>query len=135
MRKTAVLCALAAAAALAVSASQAGPQAADEGCLVVNDGRGIVSISARGFVFARFDQGQVDIDDPVEGDGSIKVFGWDKKRPLTETKTRYIGDFVRFRASGLFRVRVEAIGIALSAAAKGTATLSSDDFLDAGDFS
>jgi hypothetical protein len=136
MRKTALVCALALAAALAASASQAGPAAPDDGCLVVSEGRGIVSVSARGFVLGRFDEGQVEITDPVEGDGNVKVSGYEKRQVLSETKTRYIGFYVRFRASGLFRVRVEAnSGIEVSAAAKGTATLSSDDFVDAGEFS
>lgn len=136
MRRTALFSTLAIVSALAASVSQAGPRATDDGCLVVRTGRGIVSVNAKGFVFGRFDEGQVEIADPVDGDGSVKVFGYDKKRPLTETKTLYIGFQVRFRASGLFRLRIEAnSGIELSAAAKGTATLSSDDFLDAGEFS
>jgi hypothetical protein len=92
-------------------------------------------MNAKGFVFGRFDQGQVDIDDPVSTDGSIKVFGYQKKRLISETKTRYIGVGVRFRASGLFRIRVEAVGMDVSLAGKGTATLSSDFFFDAGKYS
>lgn len=136
MRKAALFATLAIVASLAASVSQAGPKATEDGCLVVRTGRGIVSVNARGFVFGRFDEGQVEIVDPVDGDGNVKVFGYEKKRPLTETKTLYIGFQVRFRASGLFRLRIEAnSGIELSAAGKGTATLSSDDFLDAGEFS
>ena len=54
---------------------------------------------------------------------------------MTETKTRYNGSLVRFRASGLFKVRVEAVGMELSLAGKGTATLTSDGFTDPGEYS
>ncbi len=121
--------------ALLTGSSQAGSEAQDDGCLVVSAGRGIVTINAKGFVFGRFDQGQVDIEDPIQTDGNIRVFGYEKKRLLGETKTRYVGFTVRFRASGLFRIRTEAIGMELSLAGKGTATVSSDGFFDAGEYS
>ena len=135
MRKTALLCVLVVAAAIASASSQGGTAASDDGCLVVDAGRGIVTVNAKGFVFVRFDQGQVDIEDPIQDDGQVRVFGYEKKRLLSDTKTRYIGSIVRFRASGLFRLRIEAIGVDLSLAGKGTATLSSDNFFDAGEYS
>lgn len=136
MRKIAAACVpVLAVVALVTGSSQAGSEAQDDGCLVIAAGRGIVTINAKGFVFGRFDQGQVDIEDPVQADGNIRVFGYEKKRLLSETKTRYIGFTVRFRASGLFRIRTEAIGMELSLAGKGTATVSSDSFFDAGEYS
>ena len=135
MRKLAFLCALLPAVAVLAGASSAAPEAQDDGCLVVSSGRGIVTLNARGFVFGRFDQGQVDIEDPLQADGSVKVFGYQKKRLISETKTRYIGVGVRFRASGLFRIRVEAVGTDVSLGGKGAATLTSDNFLDAGRYS
>lgn len=135
MRKLVLACALLPAVAALAAGSAAAPGATGDGCLVVSSGRGIVTLNAKGFVFGRFDQGQVDIDDPVAADGSVKVFGFQKKRLITETKTRYIGVSVRFRASGLFRIRLEAVGMDVSLAGKGTATLSSDNFFDAGKYS
>ena len=135
MRITALISVLVAATAIAAGSSQGSAIAADDGCLVVDAGRGVMSTNVKGFVFGRFDQGQVDIDDPVSGDGQVRVFGYQKKRLLTDTKTRYIGFGVRFRASGLFRIRVEAIGVDMSLSGKGTATLSSDGFIDAGTYS
>lgn len=135
MRKIVLACVLLPVVAALAAASPAAPDTSEDGCLVVDSGRGIVTLSAKGFVFGRFDQGQVDIDDPVQGDGSVKVFGFQKKRLITETKTRYIGVSVRFRASGLFRIRLEAVGMDVSLAGKGTATLSSDNFIDAGKYS
>ena len=135
MRKIAAACLPLLALVLLAGSSHAGGDAQDDGCLVVEAGRGIVSFNAKGFVFGRFDQGQVDIEDPLQGDGNVRIFGYQKKRLLSETKTRYIGSLVRFRASGLFRVRVEAVGMDLSLAGKGTATLTSDGFFDAGEYS
>jgi hypothetical protein len=135
MRRIALACLAVLVAALLAASSQAGEAAQDDGCLVVTAGRGIVTTNAKGFVFGRFDQGLVEIDDPIADDGSVRVFGYQKKRLLGETKTRYIGSLVRFRASGLFRIRVEAVGMDISLAGKGTATVSSDNFFDAGDYS
>jgi hypothetical protein len=135
MRKIPFACVAMLAVSLLAGSSQAGESAQDDGCLVVTAGRGVATVNARGFIFGRFDQGQVDIEDPIQTDGNVRVFGYEKKRLLGETKTRYVGVTVRFRASGLFRIRTEAIGIELSLAGKGTATLSSDGFFDAGEFS
>jgi hypothetical protein len=135
MRKVAAACLPVLTLVLLAGSSQAGPMAQDDGCLAVQAGRGVVSFNAKGFLLGRFDQGLVDIEDPLQGDGNVRVSGFDKKRLLTETKTRYIGSLVRFRASGHFKVRVEAVGMELSLAGKGTATLTSDGFLDAGEYS
>jgi hypothetical protein len=135
MRKIAAACLPVLALVVLAGSSQARTEAQDDGCLVVTAGRGIVSFNAKGFLLGRFDQGQVDIEDPLPGDGTVRIFGFQKKRLLTETKTRYIGSLVRFRGSGLFKIRVEAVGMELSLAGKGTATLSSDGFFDAGEYS
>jgi hypothetical protein len=135
MRKIAAACVPLLALVVLVASSEAKPAAQDDGCLVVQAGRGIVSFNAKGFLLGRIDQGHLDIEDPLQGDGNVRVFNFDKKRLLTETKTRYIGTLVRFRASGQFKVRVEAVGMDLSLAGKGTATLNSDAFLDAGQYS
>lgn len=136
MRKIAAACLVLLTLATVAGASQAGTDAQDDGCLVVAAGRGIVLLQAKGFLLGRFDSGQIDIEDPLQNDGSYRVFGVGlKRRSLTDTRTRFIGDFVRFRASGLFRVRIEALGVDFSLAGKGSATLSSDGLLDPGHYS
>ena len=135
MRKIAAACVPLLALVVLVASSQAKPTAQDDGCLVVEAGRGIVSINAKGFLLGRFYQGSIDVDDPLPGDGNVRVFSFEKKRQLTESKTRYIGSQVRFRGSGQFKVRVEAVDMELSFAGKGTATLNSDGFFDAGQYS
>ena len=135
MRKIVAACLPLLALVAVAGSSQARPQAQDDGCLVVTAGRGIVSFNAKGFLLGRFDQGRIDIEDPLPGDGNVRIYGVDRKVQLTDTKTRYIGSLVRFRASGLFKIRVEAIGMELSLAGKGTATVTSDGFFDAGSYS
>ncbi len=136
MRRLALVSAVALLAAVP-TASRATQSAPGDGCLVVQDGRGIVSINAKGYVFGRFQQGQVTITDPIAGDGtSPRVYGYEKARTIGERTTLYIGNDVRFRMSGRYIVRVYAnSGIDVSAVGRGTARLSSDDFIDAGSFS
>lgn len=115
----------------------AGEIGASDGCLVVQNAKGIVTVNARGTIVGRFDQGgQVTITDPVAGDGTVKVTGYDQVERLSDTKKRYSGiSVVRFRASGRTTVRAEAIGIDLSAVGRGKVTLNSAGFFDPGIFS
>ncbi len=63
MRKIAAACVPLLALVVLVASSQAKPAAQDDGCLVVQAGRGIVSFNAKGFLLGRFDQGNVEIED------------------------------------------------------------------------
>jgi hypothetical protein len=97
-----------------------------DGCLVVQEGIGTVSITlARGVVFGRFQGGKARIDDLVEGDGQIKVYG------ATSVKAGnwrvYSGDLVRFRTTGAVKIVVNGTRIELSTVGKGTAVLSASD--------
>lgn len=134
MRTAALSLALALGAALLVSSSQARRGAPGDGCLVVRDGKGLVSLNARGFVFGRFDEGFITIDESAPG--RAKVFGWQKRSFLSDTRTQYSGyPDVRFRAGGAFRITVSARFMDISAAGRGVVTLAAPDFLDAGTFS
>jgi hypothetical protein len=107
----------------------------NDGCLVVSNGNGIVSISARGGIFGRFDQGQITIEDLSPADSQIpKVFGAQDVVTLSKTKTRYRGDSVRFRftGGGAFRVTVTGIGIDLSAIGHGWAVLNGGGYVQTG---
>jgi hypothetical protein len=124
--------------AVAASAAFGSSLALDDGCLVARDAKGTITINLKsGFVLGRFDQGQITVIDPTPTDTTIpKVTGWDKSRPISETKSRYVGDQVRFRASGPAILVIQAnLGIYVSLVGKGGVTLSSNGFDFAGDFS
>jgi hypothetical protein len=132
---------LLAAFAAAASVSLASSRALDDGCLVTSDAKGVVRISLRsGFVLGRFDSGQITVVDPTPADGAlpkVSVTGYEKGRPISETKSTYIGDQVRFWASGRAIISINATGIYTSAVGKGIATLSATTFIQslAGQFS
>jgi hypothetical protein len=113
------------------------PPAANDGCLVVNNGQGTVSVSASGGIFGRFDQGRVTIDDLSPGGKGPKVFGAELVRTVSETRTTYVGTDVRFRFTegGAYRVTVTAVGIDLSAIGHGTATVNGGGFFEPGTYS
>jgi hypothetical protein len=110
--------------AAAFAASQLG-----EGTLSVEDGRGKVSLEARGGVIGRVAAGTVtiydltpeDVNDPV-------VFGDDRPvRFVGSTGIQYGGTALRFRISGgRWRIIVQGRGIDLSAVGKGAGTIRSD---------
>lgn len=132
MRKLALLGVLVAAVAVPATVLADG-QTSSDGCLVVQNANGIVTVNGRGTIVGRFDTGQITITDPVGGDGVIKVIGADQVQRLSDIKKRYWGENLRFRASGRFVARVgDAIGIDLSAVAHGKVTLSTADFIETG---
>ena len=135
MRKIALLVVLLAAVA-APGVVLAGEIGASDGCLVVQNAKGIVTVNAKGTTVGRIDQGQVTVTDPVVGDGTVRVTGYDEVERLSDIKKRYSGiSVVRFRASGRTTIRAEAIGIDLSAVGRGKVTLNGTGFFDPGTFS
>jgi hypothetical protein len=116
-------------AALAVPALALGDKPTDQpdGCLVIQNGSGLVTISAKGGVFGRIMVGgRLTIEDLTPGGPAPKVFNAQTVTQLSETKTQYVGTDMRFRftSGGQFRIVVNAIGINLSVVGRGTATLS-----------
>ena len=140
MRKLAVCCGCLVALGLP-GGSGALTGAVGDGTLVVKEGRGTVSVAARGGIIGRFESGSVWIDVPVPGNGfHPTVYGWSSERQLTATRTLYTGTDVRFRLiGGFFRAKVNATGINVSAVGRGYATVWGGDalggFIDAGFFS
>lgn len=126
MRKTLVLLALLALAAplTGLSAMRAG-----EGTLSVEDGRGIVTVQARGGVIGRLDRGSVTIFDLTPEDANDPVvFGDDQPVQLVgETGIRYRGVGLRYRLiGGGFRIVINGRGIDLSAVGKGNGSIRGD---------
>jgi hypothetical protein len=102
---------------------------ADTGSLVVQNGYGFVSVAAKGGIIGRFDGGSITIEDPIEGDSKPPiVYGYEKKRSVGPHTTLYSGTDVHFYVGGLYKVKVVATGMNLSAVGKGTASLGSTGF-------
>jgi hypothetical protein len=129
MRKTFVLVVLIAL-ALPVAALSAGlVSRAGDGTLTVEDGRGTVSVQARGGVIGRIDRGTVTIFDLTpEDDYDPVVFGDDQPIALVgDTGIRYRGTGIRYRLiGGSFRIVVNGRGIDLSVVGRGSGTLRGD---------
>ena len=104
-----------------------------DGTLVVDNAKGVVFLNVRGGIIGRFDQGTIEITDPIEGDGPPPVVrGYQQARELGPKRIVYSGEGdVRFRLiGGLYRVRIAAQGIDVSVVGKGTAVLNGSGFAD-----
>jgi hypothetical protein len=101
-----------------------------DGTLVVDNGHGVVIVRARGGIIGRFDSGSVVIEQP-EGGKAPTVYGAERISDLGNGRTKWSGEDVRFRAIGVFyRVRIQAVGIDVSAVGRGTAVLDASGFTD-----
>jgi hypothetical protein len=103
------------------------------GSLVVQNGRGIVSVDAKGGIIGRFDSGRITIDwaggkQPIIS-GAVKNL-----RPLGAHKQMYSGTDVHFYYGGSYEVQIVALGINLSAVGSGTATVGPTDYSDPGSY-
>jgi hypothetical protein len=109
-----------------------GAKAPGDGTLVVDNGRGSVTVRARGGILARFDTGNVVIADSDLTDGRVPVvYGAETITVLPNGSIRYSGDDVRFRMiGGAYRVQINAIGIDISAVGRGVAVLDASEFTD-----
>jgi hypothetical protein len=104
-----------------------------DGNLVIDNAQGVVVLNVRGGIIGRFDQGTIEITDPIPGDGSPQVVrGWQQKYQLGPGRTLYKGeggDGVRFRLiGGLYRARITAIGMDVSVVGHGTVLLDGSGF-------
>jgi hypothetical protein len=124
MRRVLFACALFTLAVPAVGlASRA---AKGDGTLVVKNGSGVVNVAATGTVIGSCDKCTIWIDDPEPGDGSGPIVtGFEGKRAdITDTKSRWDGNDVRFRLIGGFaRTRVRGSGIELYVVGQGSITV------------
>jgi hypothetical protein len=135
MRPLLAVCALA---FIGVSAGFAGsgdaatrlPVATGDGCLVVQDGYGVVTVNVvKGVLFGRVGGGVVTVEDTVVGDGLVPaVRGYQRKTKL-EDKTRYESDTtMRFRAARGAKVTINGYAMNLSFVGRGWAVVSTGGF-------
>jgi|SRR5438874_12139211 len=97
-----------------------------EGTLSVRNATGSVAVAARGTLFGHCDRCTVVITDPDPTDGKPPVVTPISvvRVPLSDTRTSYSGNDLRFRViGGFFRVKVSGTGIDISTVAAGAATL------------
>jgi hypothetical protein len=123
MRRGLLLCMLATVLAVPVAASASG---GDTGTLSVKNATGFVSVAARGVLLGHCDRCSVTITDPDPADGSAPVVLPLSvlRTSLTDTKTAYQGNDLRFKLiGGFFRIRIVGTGIDVSVVADGNAVL------------
>lgn len=124
MRKALLLAAVLA--ATLPAAAVAVTQSVLDGTLSVENGRGKVTVQARGGLIGRLDRGSVTIFDLTPNDLSDPVVSGDDQPVVLvgETGIRYRGTDLRFRIiGGGFRVVVQGRGIDLSVVGRGFGTL------------
>lgn len=108
----------------AVASTRAG-----DGTLSVEDGRGKVTLQARGGVFGRLDRGTVTVYDTTPADASFPVVtGADLPEAfLVDGGVRYRGSGIRFRViGGGFKLLIVGRGIDLSVVGKGSGFIEGD---------
>lgn len=116
--------------ALALPVAGVAGQRAGEGTLSVEDGRGKITLQARGGVIGRLERGIVTICDLTPDDPHVPLV-WGDDRPIRfigDECVRYGGLDLRFRlVGGGYRILVVGKGIDLSAVGKGTGTIKGED--------
>ena len=126
MRKSFLLLALL---ALGLPVAGLASQSTGEGTLSVEDGRGKVTIQARGGVIGRLEKGTVTIYDLTPDDTNIPaVFGDDQPVALVgDGGFKYTGSGMRYRViGGRYRIVIQGRGIDLSAVGKGFGSIRGD---------
>ena len=125
MRKTFVLLALL---ALGLPVAGVAGLSSGDGTLSVEDGRGKVTIQARGAIIGRLDRGTVTVYDLTPEDANDPyVFGADQPLALVGDGIKYAGAGLRFRIiGGRYRIVIQGRGIDLSAVGKGFGSIKGD---------
>jgi hypothetical protein len=102
-----------------------------DGTLVVDNGRGVVVVRARGGIIGRFDSGSIVFDLSDTPNRQPVVWGAERIQSLGGDRVRYTGEDIRFRFIGIpYAVRVQAVGIDVSAVGRGMVILDASGFSD-----
>lgn len=135
MRNLTFICAFVAFALPGAALAHAG--APGDGTLLVKDGIGKVSITAKGGVIGHLGKGVLTVRDPNPNDSISEVVnGADGSRDINEFVTKYWGTDLRFRyIGGKFTVTITGVNIDFSAIGKGTVQLVGEGTADDGTYS
>jgi hypothetical protein len=136
VRYLALICALSAL-ALPGAASAYGRAPGGDGTMLIKDGIGKVTVSAKGSVIGHFGEGVLTVRDPNPDDNiSEIVTGADRSHIVNDQVTKYWGKDVRFRyIGGRFTITVVGSDLDLSAIGKGTVLLVGKGTADDGTYS
>jgi hypothetical protein len=118
-------------------AALANARATGDGVLEVSNVDGTVLVTGKGVLWGQMHVGRLVVNDPLLGDGTPLVSGWEKRVPgVCDTCTVYSGRDLHFRVTGgKYRLYFDGAGIDFSAVGVGTAALTGDvSALDAGDY-
>jgi len=135
MRPLLVACVIAFSGALSgLTASGVGAEVRTpgDGCLVVQNGFGVVTVNiTQGVVFGRVGAGVVTVEDTAVDDGKVARVKGAQTKTVIGNRTRYESEStIRFRASGPTKLTLNAQFINLSLVGRGVAILSAAGFTD-----
>ena len=135
VRKLAVICALA---ALSVTGTaSAYTRAPGDGTLLIKDGIGKVTLTAKGGVIGHYAEGVLTVRDPNPDDNvSEVVTGAESTHIVNDFVTKYTGKDVRFRyIGGRFTITLVGSNIDLSVIGKGSVSVVGKGTADDGTYS
>jgi hypothetical protein len=113
-------------------AALAGANATGDGVLEVSNVDGTILVTGKGVLWGQMHLGRLIVNDPIVGDDTPLVSGWEKKVPgACATCTVYSGKDLHFRVTGgKYRMYFDGAGIDFSAVGVGTAALTGDVMVD-----
>lgn len=118
-------------------AALAHPGGPSDGTLLIKDGVGKVTITAKGGVIGHLGEGVLQVRDPNPDDNINEVVnGADRSHAVNDFVTKYWGKDIRFRyIGGKFTITITGADIDLSAIGKGTVALAGRGTADDGVYS
>jgi hypothetical protein len=118
-------------------AASAYTRAPGDGTMLIKDGIGKVTVTARGGIIGHFGEGVLTVRDPNPDDNiSEVVTGAESTHVVNDFVTKYTGKDVRFRyIGGKFTITIVGTDIDLSVIGKGTVALVGKGTADDGTYS
>jgi hypothetical protein len=106
----------------------------EAGSLSIKNGRGVFILQVKGAVIGRMASGKLTVTDTNPYDEQVPDIRGrihPKPRPLNAATTVYQGQQIRFRVmEGAYKLKIEGVGVNLSAVGRGWVVLDGDDRFD-----